>query len=70
MKILADARLLTKSSLPLLIETVLQKLPLLYRHARDLWERVKLLAGLSEDLSINRAFYELLGLLATHITNS
>jgi hypothetical protein len=57
MKLLSDARLLTKPTLPLLIETLIQKLIILFKHFKELHEKIKYLISLSEQLSINRAFY-------------
>jgi hypothetical protein len=48
MRLLSDARLLTKSSLPLLIETVMQKLLILFKNFKELHEKIRFLIPLSE----------------------
>jgi hypothetical protein len=68
MKTLSEARLLTKGTLSILLETVLQKLQILFKNFRDFHEKIKPLVQLSEELSINRAFYELLSQFAVFIT--
>lgn len=47
MKLLSDARLLTKGSLTLLIETVLQKLSILFKNFKELYDKIKYLIPLS-----------------------
>lgn len=47
MKQLSDARLLTKGSIALLIETVMQKLLILFKSFKDFHEKIKYLILLS-----------------------
>ena len=68
MKLLSDARLLTKPTLALLLETLTQKLIILFKNFKELYEKIKYLIALSEQLSINRAFYELLTQFAIFLT--
>lgn len=67
-ELLSEAKLLTKSNIRLLIDTLVQKLPVLYKHCRPLYTKISFLLTFSQDITINRAFYELLTAFATYLT--
>ena len=69
LQILSEAKLLTKSSIKQLLETVMHKLPLLFKHSKQLYNKVNSLIKQAQDLTINRAFYELLTIFATYLTD-
>lgn len=69
MNTLSEAKLMTKSNIKLLLETILQKIPVLYKHCKHLYNKISFLIAMSEEMSINRTFYELLTLFASHLTD-
>lgn len=68
MSALGSAKLLTKSNIGLLLDTLTQKLGVLFKHAKHLYNKISYLLTFSQEVSINRAFYELLTLFATFLT--
>lgn len=59
---------MTKANITLLLETTLLKTSLLLKHNPHLHNRIAFLVSMSEQLSINRAFYELLTHFARYLT--
>lgn len=64
MDALSEAKLLTKSNIRLLLETLHHKLPLLFKYYKQFFNKLTFLLTLCKDISINRAFYDLLTLFA------
>jgi hypothetical protein len=64
MNALSEAKLLTKSNIHLLLETLHHKLPLLFKYYRQFYNKVSALLNLCKEISINRAFYDLLTMFA------
>lgn len=68
MRSLGEAKLLTKSNIRLLLDTIGQKLGVLFKHSKQIYHKMTYLISSSQEVSINRAFYELLTLFATFLT--
>jgi hypothetical protein len=60
---------MTKANLTLLLETALLKTSLLLKHNPHFYNKISFLVSMSEQLSINRAFYELLTHFARYLTD-
>jgi hypothetical protein len=66
---LEGAKLMTKANLKLLLDTVLLKISLLFKHNHHFYNKIAFLVAMSEQLSINRSFYELLTHFARYLTD-
>jgi hypothetical protein len=60
---------MTKANLKLVLETALHKVSLLFKHNHHFYNKISFLVAMSEELSINRSFYELLTLFARYLTD-